>query len=57
MSQIHKIRHAIEKFVSEKLGGNWHGAGTNMITGTVDFSFDYEGRNYSVHINELKKED
>ncbi|KKL29033.1 hypothetical protein LCGC14_2369210 [marine sediment metagenome] len=53
-TSILEIRHALEKCVEEKLTGNLHGAGTNLETGETDFSFDFDGVNYSVHIKELK---
>ena len=47
------LRHEIEKLVAT-LGGEQHGAGTNLITGETDFSFDLNGKAYSVRILELK---
>ncbi len=53
-ANIYDIRKKLEECIAE-LGGNWHGAGTNMLTGDVDFSFDLDNIDYSVHIDILPK--
>ena len=53
MDALHKIRKEFETFAMAGLKANWHGAGTDMLTGEVDFSFDLDGKTYSVSIKEL----
>ena len=52
-----RLRQQLEKYVENGLGGHVYGAGTTLATGETDFSFDYQEHVYSVHINELNKED
>lgn len=49
------LRHKLESFVGT-LGGERIGAGTNLITDETDFSFDLDGKTYSVRIAEIKLE-
>ena len=49
------IRHALERCVDKQLGGNLRGAGTSLPERETDFSFDYKGNVYSVHIKRLKR--
>ncbi|KKN66172.1 hypothetical protein LCGC14_0474620 [marine sediment metagenome] len=49
------LRHKLERFV-DTLGGKSIGAGTNLLTGEVDFSFDLGEKTYSVRIAEIKLE-
>lgn len=51
------LRRKFEDFARESLKVNWHGAGTNMLTGKVDFSFDLDGHTYSFRLEELKVRD
>jgi len=53
MDALRKIRKAFETFAGAGLKANWHGAGTDMTTGEVDFSFDLDGKAYSVSIKEI----
>ncbi len=48
-----KLRKKFEDFAQNSLGANWHGAGTDLTTEEVDFSFDLRGHTYSVRIGEL----
>ena len=50
------IRHALEKCVDKQLGGNLRGTGTSLPERDTDFSFDYKGNVYSVHIQQINKE-
>ncbi len=50
------LRNKLEDFVVEALAGEWIGAGTNLMTGETDFSFDLSGKTYSVRIAELNLE-
>ena len=43
------LRQKLEKFV-DTLGANRYGAGTNLISGETDFSFDWVGETFSVRI-------
>lgn len=52
---IYNLRKSLEDFVKESLNANCHAAGTDLITGEVDFSFDLNDCNYSVHIKELNR--
>ena len=48
------LRHKLERVVNA-LGGRQHGAGTNLTTGETDFTFDLNGKTYSVRIRELNQ--
>ena len=52
--KLYALRQKLKKFV-DALGGDWYASGTDHITEKVDFSFDLDGRAYSVHIKELIK--
>jgi len=52
MKALLELRHILEKEITW-YRGNIHGAGTDLTTGITDFSFDYEGRNYKVVIEDL----
>ena len=54
---LRDLRGKFEDFAKESLKVNWHGAGTNILTGKVDFSFDLDGHVYSFCLEELKVRD
>ena len=54
-SKIYELRRSIENFVTSSLGAYWHGAGTDMTTGEVDFTFNIDDAVYSLHIKKLKR--
>lgn len=52
MRKLYALRKRLKECV-DTLGANWYASGTDRTTKEADFSFDLDGRAYSVHIKEL----